>query len=430
MARLDGALVARESEGHGIRRAGTRPRSGSVPDPIRADVYSLGALAWFLLTSQERKGTTQLPSEFSRDLAPWDSFIDGCCRSNPARRFESVTTAIRSLDGFATPDHPARAAQTIPQALPVTSSGPQINDTNGRAVGPEKTRLRGNRRIRWVAVGVLLAVVALGVYLRREKVAELFPPASGFLLPYQRGFGDTILKYKDRSYEGSAWRKLAEAQALDAAVEGHQRFSGLTGWDADNFVVVTQGAFGPVSVLRMRGGSWQVFARLTSSHANGNAACPRLLDADTLVVACGYYGYFFGKVTLGGVEDYGEVLQGQNNQPYTIPVDRDLFFFTATHSHDLGQAAKFEGGKQTKLDRSKHKNAFGHGEGNVPLTEYPVHGLTLSASYRAGRAVALCQPFPSPPILAECRDGIWYRLEALTEGTKYNQWLHKELEAA
>jgi serine/threonine protein kinase len=70
----------------------------AYPDPVRADVWALGALAWHLLTGSERKrASSQLPSELAPDLAPWDAFVDGCSRSNPARRFESVASAVQSL---------------------------------------------------------------------------------------------------------------------------------------------------------------------------------------------------------------------------------------------------------------------------------------------------------------------------------------------
>ena len=60
----------------------------SPPDLVRADIYGIGALAWFLLTGENRKqATTTLPSERSKSLISWDAFIDGCCRTNPVRRF-------------------------------------------------------------------------------------------------------------------------------------------------------------------------------------------------------------------------------------------------------------------------------------------------------------------------------------------------------
>jgi hypothetical protein len=68
-----------------------------APDPMRADQFGLGALAWYLLTRTNRKRfRIKLPSDHSPDFANWDAFIDGACRSRPERRFGSIREAFDS----------------------------------------------------------------------------------------------------------------------------------------------------------------------------------------------------------------------------------------------------------------------------------------------------------------------------------------------
>src|SRR5581483_11900132 len=111
-----------------------------------ADVFALGALAWYLLTGLSRKGSAPtLASEHSPALAAWDAFIDGCCRSNPARRFESVTAAVNALEA---PTGPAPAGRG--EARHVTDGPPPPPGLLASpAVDPATSPRRGRRL--WLA---------------------------------------------------------------------------------------------------------------------------------------------------------------------------------------------------------------------------------------------------------------------------------------
>ena len=97
------------------------------------------ALAWFLLTGRLRTGAaTQLPIEVAPALASWDAFVDGCRRTNPARRFASIDLAIQSLPS----QSPATRIPASPPALvtmPALAGGVSrgVADTGARITGPQ-----------------------------------------------------------------------------------------------------------------------------------------------------------------------------------------------------------------------------------------------------------------------------------------------------
>ena len=136
------------------------------PDPVRADIYALGAIAWYLLTGRERKGSEgQLPGDFAPGFASWNSFIDVCCKSNPDRRFASLAQAIQSLPregptiGSGQSTSVAVLGSTVPHLPPSPVAATKA------AVGVILGSRRRIRVPRAVIVG-LLAIVVLGILAR------------------------------------------------------------------------------------------------------------------------------------------------------------------------------------------------------------------------------------------------------------------------
>ncbi len=250
------------------------------PDPSAADVFALGSLAWFLLTGRLRTGAaTQLPIEVAPAQASWDAFIDGCCRTNPARRFASIDLAIQSLPSQST-------ATRIPGNPPGFVTRPAPSQVVSPVVSPTLVPVSPGRKYRFRARRALLmglpaiAVFGGAVYFRDF----LFTHVPGLNGGYRRGYGDTVLRYSDRSYENQ-WVLLPEA---DRNSVGNGRsnnsleYKQVTGWDENNFWVIADDR-SKSFIVPFRKGHWNTPEELSSTPA----PIARALDQERLLVASG-----------------------------------------------------------------------------------------------------------------------------------------------
>jgi hypothetical protein len=396
----------------------------TYPDAVRADLNALGNLAFLLLTGMERKkGQVLLPSEHSAKLESWDRFIDGCCRANPSRRFDSVAVALRALDDGQQAHH---------DQIPLCDNGPvasaispgqasirkRENDATVASLATTGKIISRIRRRLAVAVGlVIVPVLVLVVYLLREQIASFMPLAGGFLVPYQRGFGDTILKYKDRSYENASWKKLKETESLaEVASLGRtgtaEPLHRVIGWDDESFSVLLERG----RVLQFRDGHW--FSAGKPNHAREPSA--RLLDKDNLLVAggCDSPRHLY-QLTPKGIVDHGK-LDFSNCSAGTeiCPIAPDLFYcFSREMPHLNGMGTlKIADGKRTEMPEHKYKEAWVHRDDNTPLREYPVRGIRHTRALAAGKAFGIaCNGFDSEssPKLVSFNNGIWYVVDDL-----------------
>lgn len=400
------------------------PELGSAdahPDPARADVYALGALAWYLLTGTSRKeDPTRLPSQVSPDLARWDAFVDGCCRTRPERRFGAAGAALEALA-------PAPAAGGKPASIP--SNGPAT-----ATPAPTATAKPPRKRRRWspvvVALLCLLAVGLLAAYLRRDRLSDLLPGAGGLLSPHRRGFADTIIRYEDRSYEGAEWKQVQDAEAMQAVVGGRMEPSGVAGWDARSFWIVGHAVVDPniseraIVAVRYRNGTWVNQAVI--KREGGDYTSQRLEDDDSLLLAD--YSNYDGerknwrlyRVNTAGVVDFQMPEYSNQGDDEIAVVAGDLTYMYASYiedSSDQGLTVKLSGNDLTELEQDKHKAAYVHREDNVPLKDYPTSNIRLVLSYERGRALGVVWPrtlADSHEIkLITFQDGIWYALQDL-----------------
>ena len=173
-------FVAPESE------AGT-----TLPNPMIADIYGFGAFIWFLLTGQHRKTHSEvLPSGLNLHLARWDLLIDGCCRTNPQHRFQTLHEVASALQGVRTPTASPNTPPPPPQAgtknSPSTDHSPSVEGqgrlySQGRVHGkPERTpaspsRPKRKRRVGKVVLLLLVVVGLLIAYIHRGMIADIVP---------------------------------------------------------------------------------------------------------------------------------------------------------------------------------------------------------------------------------------------------------------
>ena len=271
---------------------------------------------------------------------------------------------------------------------------------------------RGPRGLRLLAAGVALGVAGVVAAFAVRTVAP------GVLAGYERGYGDTILQYKDRSYEGAAWRKLPESAALAEAAGGSGRLLRVAGWDDGNFWVATDAG----RLVRHRDGVWQ--------SAGKPPAAPeptlRVLDRDTLFVAGEHPAAepnHLYRVDAGGVTDLGE-LGFSNTAAGTVicPVGPGLLYcFRAEFLNAIG-VVRIADGVRTEMPANQYKESAVHTAENVPVPGHLVSRLVLTRHPRAGAAWAVSATAQGVPVertlkLVRYRSGTWYAVADLPKPT-------------
>jgi hypothetical protein len=387
----------------------------AYPEPARADVYGLGALAWLLLTGTSRKSMpSTLPSERSDALAEWDSFIDGCCRSNPERRFASVRNALAKM-GSAVEPTPTRA-NIPPQAKPIQFST--------AAPARRKRRATWSRRM---ALYGMVAGGATAAYFGLSGASQLLPTFGRFA-PYRRGFADTIVAYRDRSYSDARWELLEESSAIAEGLRGDlSKWWKVAGWDDENYVVARDRG----ELFQVRNGHWSLLARIPD--AQGPTL--RVLGASAVMAATDGIEKHLHHVSARGVEDCGALVKTSNSgSREIIPVTDDLTCVLIRDGTYFGNwAFKYSAGQCAEISHET-KQYLVHTTDNVPLKEYPIPWITFTAVHRSGEAWGVA--YKEAPVyygqsaqgwdeskIVRYADGLWYVVEDVPKAP-FMQYIH------
>ena len=374
------------------------------PNPATADIYALGALARFLLTGSFRASPAQgLPSSDSGLLERWDTLLDGCCRSNPARRFQTMTDMQIALAAVRSNRHPV-AGDSSHSSLVIPSPASSSRGNTTQTI-----------RRRTVLKGVVAAVVLGGVsYILAHRPWKIWPSLGS----YRRGYADTIIRYANRTYDQARWQKLEETAAIGdaariAAAGDASLLHRISGWDDDNFVVTRQSG----TIVQYRDGHWSLLARIEDA----DDPVPRMLDADNVLIAGDDTAKHLFQASAHGVVDLGEIGRSGNHAQLEItPIASDLIY--AYSSEGQNGILKVADGRGTQLSWET-KEAFVHTAENVPLKEYPVALVRYTAVWEAGAAYGIAhQPYwsdNSKRKVVRYQNGIWYAVDDLPE--KYIQ---------
>lgn len=400
------------------------PETGRAPlkehlDHQSADVYSLGSLARYLITGRQAvESSSLLPSDLRPELQEWDTFIDGCCRSYPERRFSSITAALDALPGSISSKSQNSATEPTHKDLHVVTA----NHSKSQ-VPSDEPELVYKPKIR-VGKSILLSLVALSflliLYSNRNWIASIFPVTSSYIGSYQRGFGDTILSYQDRGYVGAAWIKMQDADSLLslASIGQHQAIKPwrVSGWDDSSYWILCKDG----DIFHSDDNHWKY---LGSQNNIYNPIGRPLSRSCLLTLGSFYYNTTLYKIENASWTESGELRVGRHYDPSSekfciIAPDLSYLLFK-------DHLTKFEVNSKTKLEADKYKEAFVHRDDNTPLKSTPVDSVGLTKTPKSGTAWGLADESDSDEdILVQFRNGIWYKVDAVKDINPRASWLH------
>jgi hypothetical protein len=383
-----------------------------------ADIYSLGALARYLITGRQTPESSKvLPSDLRPELQEWDSFIDGCCRSYPERRFSSIDSALDALPSSASSEYQHSSSERSVIASEAAFVGhPQSQAPAEKSQPAQKTRRRAGKPI-------VLSLVVLSlfiIYINRNRIASIFPAAAGYIGSYQRGFGDTILSYEDRNYEGGSWEKMHDADSLLSLASAGDRYAmrpwRVAGWDDTSYwILCDEGA-----VFHFYNEHWSFLGR----QDNLFRPIGRPVNRNCLFTysSCNHQRPLF-KIKNTTWSDCGEITggRGYNAGSHKLCiVAPDLIYSLIENG-----LTKVEGREVTKLDDDKYKEAFVHRDDNTPLKRNPVDSISHTTTPKAGTAWGFSESsFSGDDLLVRFQNGFWYKVDVLKDVKPRASWLH------
>lgn len=297
-------------------------------------------------------------------------------------------------------------------AIPIPSASRPISASQTPALqhSPLKPRnARTAKRIRYAVLGVgLLAILGIGYAVIRSSLTDAFDG-------YERGYGDTVLRYLDRPYDGAKWTQLKETTSFSEMVAlGNSSVTelyGVAGWDDNNLWVVNLTG----QVFQLRDGHWQFAAKLENAHYPRM----RVLDQDTVLVG----GTHLYRLSPGNIADIGEVSGSTDKELF--PADRGLIYCYCTNT----DAVRFADNIRTVLKVDLFKEATVHRKDNTPLNGHLVKSIRHSRPVKPGLAFAV-SPVPyGKKKLVRFENGFWLESSDLPDKDAKDLWLSGSAEA-
>lgn len=384
-----------------------RHEIGAIAGDARSDVYGLGQLTWTLLTGQQgRNPSFALPSDVNPSLGDWDEFIDATCRAHPERRSQGIQEALALLpstlssrkasptSSLEAPAHQASATERPGSAKQQRASPERLRRPHTSPLIPRRLLLTGS---------VLAGAWALTRWAGSRSGAK-------------RGFADTIIRYPDRSYEGTSWKRIHSAESLRGVMPSQScnyiHFTHLLGHDDDNLWLAADRDRTAV-FFQLTNGHWEyrqtVGERLEWHDTDCLVQRPHLLAPERLVPCV--EGAFYEvtpsavrKIPTSPKDDTGWTRQGASG----VAIITEDYYFHTRGEGSLLDSYVVKNGKATLLDDGTKKEAFIYSaEFNAPLEEYRVASIAFPASFSRGHCIGVCTEDEMAKIV-EFRDGRWW----------------------
>ena len=251
------------------------------------------------------------------------------------------------------------------------------------------------------------------------------PPKKDSPARAQRGFGDTILKYEERSYQGLQWKVIQSSDSLGLKVKSpgfvkpRITLQGVVGWDDDSFWVTANTDAYTVLAFRFLDNTWScVGDRETNSILKTRQ---RLLDRDTLLFATGNRLY---QMSPSGTIDFGKGLDYAHKEWGEIcPVAPDLSFLFISKFHPSYIVTE-----KTRTQATEDKATYVYHAANFPNAQRKTGGIKHTRALAPGKVVGIHPGSGNfddtdDAMIVTYRDGTWYETAPLPKGRVNDVWV-------
>ena len=240
----------------------------------------------------------------------------------------------------------------------------------------------------WGIPLLTLFIVSIVLIFFRDSIIEKLPiPGAEMFASYDRGYGDTILSYTDRSYEDAEWSELETFPTIMEASLGEEpRLANIIGWSDNSYWILTNEA-----VFHNHGGTLQRTHKLPSD--NNFMAGRAYGEHDLILCYSDYSDTKIIRLSKGGESSH---LKGDDD---SLSYNERLGFTVV--SPDL---ALLNGPRQayvtctdtsfTAITPGKANKTFIYNK-DVKESSYTVNNILFTACPKENEAYGLCFPSSS-----------------------------------
>lgn len=316
-------------------------------------------------------------------------------RNTVLENSEGKTSVAEKVKGLTFPEVTSAAAVPPSVTVPPVSVPPSAKPSK-----PKRKSYKG------VAIALLVVGILLSAYIFRDSIATIAPGLGESMTGYRRGFGDTILTYKNRSYAGAKWEEVKISHLNDD--DNNPYFYCIAGWEDEDYWIVSSKN---INLFRCKNGTWTNPYRQDQSSYSEGFAIP--FDKNSMLVS-----WIMGD-SAGGTRLFredGTNIKLPNTYGRACYVDNGLLYVvncrweSGNFSHKISFTnVDTLGDKSTKYEKiTDTDNAyFVHTKDNIVMRA-SVKDLDNFVSVAPGKCFATVDN-----ILVEFRNGIWYKIEEL-----------------
>ena len=329
--------------------AGTDTR----PNQPQADLYAMGAFLWQLLSGSARNGTEGLSFVEAFPSVPnakeWDEVLDGCLKSNPSRRYSSLSEMAAALAKIDSIDTPSSTKETG-----TTRSGDDKPDTTKSGQGG--FRLTGTHLAIVAGIVVVACLIIYFGYVGDEGGCR-------------DGFASTTVCYQDRDYASSSWTKDRTTDSVSYSALGtFGPLYAINGVDSKNYWIGDKSG----KIFRVRDGHWEFIGLVDGAQYPSIAP----LDGDTAFIAGQNWRLANNKFSIVRPEGITGFKIGRSKAAWATTIASDYVLLSKHEYKATSDAYIYQSGKFKELAVDKHKQALVHRSDNSPMAKYHVGFVT------------------------------------------------------
>ncbi len=234
------------------------------------------------------------------------------------------------------------------------------------------------------------------------------------------GYADSVVRYADRSYEGSAWVELREAAAIRSMITSDDRvrigkLAVVTGIDRDNLWVVDKVG----NLFRLKDGHW-TYNGPTARGKRGMRVLTARATADGGVVVGGKsrkgQGLAIWRDT--GLQTFETARSGGLRSGHIhLLADDYIHYFTIAGAGNAGtQAYSLISGRIEQIEPQKNRAFFVHTPDNVPDKDLRLPYIRATATFESPTEAYGFWRYRDKGAVLYFQNGTWILIDELSRG--------------